>query len=162
MINGGITYMENKETNPVESKSPVSACADTNRRQPAALPRPDILYLIICLFVSLVAGAISGCWFSRVYSVDVYVVDVKGIVEAKKKELIEKYKKSPTDETIVTADKDLSEFLVLLDKGITDLGKEGNRLILLKDIYLAGDVTDATETLANNLKAIQQTRKVQE
>ena len=97
------------------------------------------------------AGSASGWWFAKANTVDVYVVDVKKIVEAKKKELIENYKKSPTDETIAAADKELSKFLVQLDQGITRLGSGGNKLVLLQDIHLAGDATDATDALAASL-----------
>ncbi|MFA5183168.1 MAG: hypothetical protein WC405_17770 [Syntrophales bacterium] len=125
----------------------------------AALPKPaspthrtGIIYLAICLVASLAAGAASGWLFAKANAVDVYVVDVKSIVEGKKKELIENYKKSPTDETIAAADKDLSQFLIHLDQGITRLGSGGKKLVLLKDIHLAGDATDATDALANTLK----------
>ena len=60
---------------------------------------------------------------------------MKSIVEGKKKELLENYKKNPNDETIAAADKDLSIFLVQLDQGLIRLGNGGSRLVLLKDIF---------------------------
>ena len=108
--------------------------------------------MVICLVVSISAGTASGWWFSRANTFEVYVVDVKKIVGEKKKELIEKYKQNPTDETIATADKDLSAFLGLLDRGITRLGDGDRKLVLLKDIYLAGDATDVTDVLTRKIK----------
>lgn len=121
-----------------------------------AAPAPTgVFFLIICLIISLAAGAISGWAFARSNSLDVYVVDVKSIVEEKKRALVEGYKKTPTDETIAAADKDLGEFLVLLDKGITRMGASGGRIVLLKDAYLSGEASDMTETLSNQIKALQ-------
>ncbi|MEI6314036.1 MAG: hypothetical protein WCO89_04135 [Syntrophus sp. (in: bacteria)] len=145
--------MEQMEHTEDLSQSPsVTEAAIQKPASPSHLT--GIIYLALCLVVSIAAAVASSWWFTKTqtHAVDVYVVDVKAIVDAKKKELIENYKKSPTDETIVAADKDLIQFLVKLDQGITRLGNGGNRLVILKDIYLGGDATDATEALANTLK----------
>ncbi|MEI7636051.1 MAG: hypothetical protein WCJ37_02010 [Syntrophus sp. (in: bacteria)] len=144
--------MENMEhTEDVSQFPPLAEAALPKPASPA--PRTALIYLSICLVVSLAAGAASGWWFAKANTVEIYVVDVKSIVEGKKKELLENYKKNPNDETIAAADKDLSIFLVQLDQGLIRLGNGGSRLVLLKDIYLGGAAaTDATEALANTLK----------
>ncbi|MEI7637607.1 MAG: hypothetical protein WCJ37_09900 [Syntrophus sp. (in: bacteria)] len=134
---------------------PQASGVEVSGSQPATQahpPRLSMLYMVICLVVSISAGTASGWWFSRANTFEVYVVDVKKIVGEKKKELIEKYKQNPTDETIATADKDLSAFLGLLDRGITRLGDGDRKLVLLKDIYLAGDATDVTDVLTRKIK----------
>jgi|GEM_PF-2600160 hypothetical protein len=136
--------MENEETgqikNPVETPSP----------QATASPppyRPDNIFLGLCIIVSILAGSLSGWLFSKANAVDVYVVDVKSIVDDKRRELVEMYKKNPTDETIAVADKELSEFLIQLEQGITRLGSGTGKIVLLKDVYLAGNAEDATDYL---------------
>jgi len=136
--------MENEETgqikNPVETPSP----------QATASPppyRPDNIFLGLCIIVSILAGSLSGRLFSKANAVDVYVVDVKSIVDDKRRELVEMYKKNPTDETIAVADKELSEFLIQLEQGITRLGSGTGKIVLLKDVYLAGNAEDATDYL---------------
>lgn len=100
----------------------------------------------IILIVSILSGAASGWWFASRNAYEVYVVDVKQIVQTKKDELIERYKKNPTDEIATEVDKELTDFLMRLDRGITRLGGE-KRLVLLKDAVLSGAAADATETL---------------
>jgi len=72
------------------------------------------------------------------------VVDVKGIVEDKKKELIEIYKKNPTDETVKEVDKELAEFLRRLDYKISSSG-DSQRLVMLRDAVLTGETADITD-----------------
>ena len=72
------------------------------------------------------------------------VVDVKGIVEDKKKELIEIYKKNPTDETDKEVDKELAEFLRRLDYRISSSG-DSQRLVMLRDAVLTGETADITD-----------------
>jgi len=90
---------------------------------------------------------LSGWLFSKANAVDVYVVDVKSIVDDKRRELVEMYKKNPTNETIAAADKELSDFLIQLERGITRLGSGTGKIVLLKDVYLAGNAEDATDYL---------------
>jgi len=143
--------MENEETgqikNPVETPSP----------QATASPppyRPDNIFLGLCIIVSILAGSLSGWLFSKANAVDVYVVDVKSIVDDKRRELVEMYKKNPTDETIAVADKDLSDFLIQLEKGIARLGSGTGKIVLLKDVYLAGNAEDATDYLRPKKKKL--------
>ena len=143
--------MENEETgqikNPVETPSP----------QATASPppyRPDNIFLGLCIIVSILAGSLSGWLFSKANAVDVYVVDVKSIVDDKRRELVEMYKKNPTDETIAVADKELSEFLIQLEQGITRLGSGTGEIVLLKDVYLAGNAEDATDYLRPKKKKL--------
>lgn len=136
--------MENEETgqikNPVETPSPQATASPPPSR-------PDSFFLGLCIIVSILAGSLSGWLFSKANAVDVYVVDVKSIVNDKKRELVEMYKKNPTEETIATADKELSQFLIQLERGITRLGSGQGKIVLLKDVYLAGNAEDATDYL---------------
>jgi len=127
--------------NPVETPSPPASTS------PAPSNRQDNIFLGLCLIVSILAGSLSGWLFSKANAVDVYVVDVKSIVDDKRRELVEMYKKNPTNETIAAADKELSDFLIQLERGITRLGSGTGKIVLLKDVYLAGNAEDATDYL---------------
>jgi Skp family chaperone for outer membrane proteins len=96
------------------------------------------------VLVSILSGIASGWWFARKNTYRVMVIDVKGIVEDKKKELLERYKKNPTDETVKEVDKELAEFLRRLDYKISSSG-DSQRLVMLKDAVLAGETADITD-----------------
>ena len=57
------------------------------------------------------------------------------------------YKKNSTTEPRAAADKVLSDFLIQLERGITRLGSGTGKIVLLKDVYLAGNAEDATDYL---------------
>jgi hypothetical protein len=160
VIRGEEDQMENNEPiNPTKEVSPSPIAETVSSKCDPQAPRMNIIYLAACFAISLIAGAASGWWFAKASTIDVYVVDVKKIVEAKKKELVENYKKNPTDETIAAADKELSTFLIQLDLGLNRLGSGGNKLVLLHDIYLSGNATDATDALADSLKTELKSKK---
>ncbi|HRR40321.1 MAG TPA: TrbI F-type domain-containing protein [Syntrophales bacterium] len=141
--------MQNEDNNSLMAEIPAKQIPTT--QPPISTPppphRPDYFFLGLCIIVSVLAGALSGWVFAKANTMDVYVVDVKSIVNEKKRELVEMYKKAPTEETIATADKELSDFLIQLERGIARLGNGNGKIVLLKDIYLAGNAEDMTDAL---------------
>ena len=109
----------------------------------------NCVILIICFVISITAGSASGWWFAKANSYDIYVLDIKGLVEAKKKDVFDKYKSNPSPEAIAAAEKEIVSYLHQLDSKITELGSNTRKIVLLKDIYLAGNATDLTEQLKN-------------
>ena len=126
-----------------------STAPDSTLKPP--VPQGIKSFLALCLVISVLAGIASGWWFAaKQPAQDVYIVDVKGLVDGKKQELIERYKSNPSQETIAAADTELTEFLTWLDREITRLGNDGRSLVLIKDAVLAGNVTDVTDTIKQN------------
>ena len=141
--------MQNENNNSLMVEKPAKQLPTTQPpiSVPPPPPRPDNFFLWLCIIVSVLAGALSGWVFAKANTMDVYVVDVKSIVNEKKRELVEMYKKAPTEETIATADKELSDFLIQLERSIARLGNGQGKIVLLKDIYLAGNAEDMTDAL---------------
>ncbi len=141
--------MQNENNNSLMVEKPAKQIPTTQPpiSVPPPPPRPDNFFLGLCIIVSVLAGALSGWVFAKANTMDVYVVDVKSIVNEKKRELVEMYKKAPTEETIATADKELSDFLIQLERSIARLGNGQGKIVLLKDIYLAGNAEDMTDAL---------------
>ncbi len=73
-------------------------------------------------------------------------MDVKAIVAQKKKELLDRYKKTPQEETAAGIEKELGEFLKALDGKLTSYDTEGSVLIV-KDAVLAGEAIDITKEI---------------
>jgi len=135
--------MDNSEHSSQSTTKPIS--------QNGINQRYSYLMVAVCVCLSMIAGAVSGWWYAKQNDFpEILVVDVKQIVGKKKKELIENYKQNPTNETIEAADKELQSFLQNLDQRLDKAGRGGNKLVLLKDVYLGGNARDITATLLNN------------
>lgn len=117
----------------------------------APQPRNGFLIIIICLVVSVLSGALSGWWFSSSSREGVLTIDVKKIVDEKRKELQEKYKKEPTEATAKAMETELGSFLGRLEEGINMAGSDG-QLVLLADIVLAGKNKDMTKEVSEYAK----------
>ena len=107
-------------------------------------PIKPVTLIALCLIVSICSGAVSGWWFSKENTFEALVIDVSKIVNDKKEELVERYRKNPTDETARAIDKELTEFLRRLDYKISDMGGNG-RLVILREVVLSGETADITE-----------------
>ena len=103
--------------------------------------------VVLCLLLSILSGAASGWWFSKQNTHEILVVDVKKIVDDKKKELLEQYKKNPTNETAQAIDIELSEFLRRLDYRLSNPDSE-RELIILREVVLSGEAADITEEVS--------------
>lgn len=101
--------------------------------------------IVLCLGLSIASGIISGWWFSG--KDPVLTIDIKKIVEEKKKELQEKYKKNPTDATAKEMRTELEAYLGRLEKGV-NLAGSGGQLVLLADVVLSGGGADVTEQVS--------------
>lgn len=73
-------------------------------------------------------------------------MDVKAIVAQKKKELLDRYRKTPQEETAVGIEKELGEFLKVLDSKLTAYDTEG-AVLIVKDAVLAGEAIDITKEI---------------
>lgn len=99
--------------------------------------------IALCLIVSIAAGIASGWWFSN-KNTGVHVVDVKQILEDKKKEILEKYKQDPTDKNAEKLNNEMAEFLRRLD---WQLSNYDQGILLVKDAVIAGEKKDVTERI---------------
>jgi len=114
--------------------------------------RPSMLFPTACVLLSFLSGALSGWWFTKQSAYEFVAVDLKGIVQEKKQELIERYRKTPTDENVRAIDRELTEFLGRLDQEVSALGS-GRRVVLIRDAVLDGAVADVTESVKKDIYA---------
>ncbi len=106
--------------------------------------------LIMILLAGLsVASGLAGAWYFNRYHGNeyrVYTVDLKAIVAQKKKELLDRYKKVPQEETAAEIEKELGEFLMALDGKLNAYDTKGY-IVILKDAVLAGEAIDITKEI---------------
>lgn len=110
------------------------------------------MLILLCLSLSIGSGILSGWWFGRNSQAkrEVVVLDVGSIVEAKKKEFIEKYKEKEASPALKTEmQKEISIFTERLNRIIE--GESKNRVIFVKDLVLSEerDITDEVAKKVN-------------
>ena len=111
------------------------------------------LLTTILLIVLSIASGMAGAWhFNRFHGNEyrVYTVDVKAIVAQKKKELLDRYKKTPQEETAAKVEKELGEFLMALDGKLTAYDTKGS-ILILKDAVVAGEAIDITKDIGTRV-----------
>jgi hypothetical protein len=114
--------------------------------------KQKLLIMILLVFLSIASGLAGAWYFSRFHGNEyrIYTVDLKAIVAQKKKELLDRYKKVPQEETAVAIEKELSEFLKALDAKLTAYDVKGSVLIV-KDAVLAGEAIDVTKEIGRQV-----------
>lgn len=137
-----------RKANETEAESAIAAAL----LPPSVQVHPAILLPTACILLSFLSGALSGWWFTKQSAYEFVAVDVKKIVREKKQELIERYRKTPTDENVRAIDRELTEFLGRLDREVGALGS-GRRVVLIRDAVLGGSVADVTESVKKDIYA---------
>ena len=110
--------------------------------------------ITILLIVLSAASGMAGAWYLTRYHGNecrIYTVDVKAIVAQKKKELLDRYKKIPQEETAAMIEKELGEFLMALDGELTAYDTKGSVLIL-KDAVVGGEAVDITKEIGAQVR----------
>ena len=95
----------------------------------------------------------AGAWYFSGYHGNeyrVYTVDLKAIVAHKRKELLDRYRKIPQEETAAGIEKELGEFLMTLDGKLTDYDTRGS-IVILKDAVVAGEAVDITKEIGTQV-----------
>ena len=111
------------------------------------------LLITILLIVLSAASGMAGAWYFTRYhgnEYPVYTVDLKAIVAQKKKELLDRYKKIPQEETAAMIEKELGEFLMALDGKLNTYDTKRS-VVILKDAVMAGEVIDITKGIAGQV-----------
>lgn len=111
------------------------------------------LLIMILLIVLSIASGLAGAWYFNRYHGNeyrIYTVDVKAIVAQKKKELLDRYKKIPQEETAAGIEKELGEFLKALDGKLTAYDTKGS-ILILKDAVVAGEAIDITKEIGTQV-----------
>jgi len=107
---------------------------------------------ILLVILSLVSG-LAGAWYFTRYRGNeyrIYTVDLKAIIAQKKRNLLDRYKKIPQEETGMAIEKELGEFLKTLDGTLTSYDTKGSVLIV-KDAVVAGEVIDITKEIGRDV-----------
>ena len=115
--------------------------------------KEKLLATTILLVILSAASGIAGGWFFTRYRGNeyrIYTVDLKAIIAQKKKNLLDRYKKIPREETAVAIEKELGEFLKSLDGKLTSYDTKGSVLII-KDAVVAGEVIDITKEIGSDI-----------
>jgi len=102
--------------------------------------------------ISILSGIASGWYFSRPNEKEIVVLDVARIVEAKKKEFIEKYRDRGTDPKMrEEMEKEISSFTNGLNRIIEEESR--GRIVLVKDSVISEtkDITNEVEGKIKNL-----------
>jgi len=108
--------------------------------------------LIFSMAISILSGIASGWYFSRPNEREIVVLDVARIVEAKKKEFIEKYRDRGTDPKMrEEMEKEISSFTNGLNRIIEEESR--GRIVLVKDSVISEtkDITNEVEGKIKNL-----------
>ncbi len=106
--------------------------------------------ITIVLTVLSFASGLAGAWYFNRYHGNeyrIYTVDLKAIVAQKKKELLDRYKKIPQEETAAGIQKELGEFLTGLDGKLAAYDTKGS-IVILKEAVVAGKAIDITKEIA--------------
>lgn len=106
------------------------------------------------LALSIVSGALSGWWFSSHYSYRICTIDLKKVIDDKKKLLLEDYKKNPTEATAKNINGELADFIKKLDTKLGDMG-DFHTLVIVKDAVLSGETIDVTDDVETFFKIKQ-------
>ncbi len=115
--------------------------------------KEKVLGITMLIVLLSFASGLAGAWyFTRYHGSEfrIYTVDLKAIIAQKKKGLLDRYKKTPKEETSLAIEKELSEFLRTLDGKITSYDTKGSVLII-KDAVVAGEVTDITKEVGKDV-----------
>lgn len=109
--------------------------------------RWSILYiLVLSLTVSIISGMASGWYFSRSDNKEIVVLDVLKIIEAKKKEFIEKYREREANPQMKEEmERELSFFIDRLNRIVEEESR--GRIVLVRDSVIseAKDITNDVE-----------------
>jgi len=109
--------------------------------------RGVILYtLVFSLAISIISGMASGWYFSRSGNKEIVVLDVVKIIEAKKKEFIEKYREREANPRMKEdMEREISFFIDLLNRIVEEESR--GRIVLVRDSVIseAKDITNDVE-----------------
>ena len=114
--------------------------------------KEKLLIVILLVLLSIPSGVAGAWYFNRYHGNEcrIYTVDLKAIVAQKKKELLDRYKKTPREETAAGIEKELGEFLKVLDGKLTAYDVKGSVLIV-KDAVVAGEAIDITKEVGKDV-----------
>ena len=106
-----------------------------------------ILYiLVLSLAVSTISGMASGWYFSRSNNREIVVLDVVKIIEAKKKEFVEKYREREANPQMKeNMEREISFFIDRLNRIVEEESR--GRIVLVRDSVIseAKDITNDVE-----------------
>ncbi|MEW6376494.1 MAG: TrbI F-type domain-containing protein [Thermodesulfobacteriota bacterium] len=106
-----------------------------------------ILYtLVFSLAVSIISGMASGWYFSRSDNKEIVVLDVVKIIEAKKKEFVEKYRDREANPRMKEdMEREISFFTDRLNRIVEEESR--GRIVLVRDSVIseAKDITNDVE-----------------
>ena len=109
--------------------------------------RGVILYtLVFSLAISIISGMASGWYFSKSENKEIVVLDVVKIIEAKKKEFVEKYHDREADPRVKKdMEREISFFIDLLNRIVEEESR--GRIVLVRDSVIseARDITNEVE-----------------
>jgi|GEM_PF-2041316 len=108
--------------------------------------------LVFSIAVSILSGMASGWHFSRTNHKEVVVLDVAKIVDAKKKEFIEKYRDRGADPKLKQEmEREISSFTDRLNRVIEEESR--GRIVLVRDSVIseAKDITHEVEVRIKGL-----------
>ncbi len=115
--------------------------------------KEKVLGVTMLIIILSLASGFAGAWyFTRYHGGEyrIYTVDLKAIIAQKKKNLLDRYKRNPKEETSLAIEKELSEFLKSLDGKITSYDTKGSVLII-RDAVVAGEVVDITKEVGKEV-----------
>jgi len=109
--------------------------------------------LIFSMAISILSGMASGWYFSRPSGKgEIVVLDVARIVEAKKKEFIEKYRDRGTDPKMrEEMEREISSFTDRLNRIIEEESR--GRIVLVKDSVIS-ETKDITHEVEGKIKSL--------
>lgn len=109
--------------------------------------RWSILYILVfSLTVSIISGMASGWYFSRSDNKEIVVLDVVKIIEAKKKEFIEKFRDREANPRMKEdMEREISFFIDRLNRIVEEESR--GRIVLVRDSVIseAKDITNDVE-----------------
>ena len=112
--------------------------------------------LTFSIAISILSGMASGWYFSRANEREIVVLDVARIVEAKKKEFIEKYRDRGADPKMrEEMEREISSFTNGLNRIIEEESR--GRIVLVKDSVIS-ETKDITHEVEGKIKGLGDNR----
>lgn len=122
------------------------------KNQAANTVNSVVIVILLSILLSSTISISLSWWLTKEQMPEFIVIDIKKIVDNKKKELIDSYKNDNSPENLAKIDRDLLVFLNNLDHLISSYTSHKKRIILRKEAIIDGQYKDLTEDIEKELK----------
>ncbi len=133
---------------PPQESAPLRPKKEVSKRERGFL----LSILIFSMAISILSGMAGGWYFSRTNDREIVVLDVARIVDAKKKEFIEKYRDRGVDPKMrEEMEREISSFTNGLNRIIEEESR--GRIVLVKDSVIS-ETRDITHEVEAKIKSL--------